>query len=99
MKNRIEGCKSKKVSRPAKEILIKTAAQSLPVFAINVFLLPMEITKDIEKMLAKFWWNTSQSSNHSINWMAWDRMTQHKHMGGLSFINFRDFNIAMLGKQ
>lgn len=99
VKRCIEGWKLKKLSRPAKEILVKTVAQSLPVFAMSVFLLPMKITRDIEKLLARFWWNISQSSNHSIIWMAWDRMSLHKHMGGLSFRNFRDFNIAMLGKQ
>ncbi|XP_074374068.1 uncharacterized protein LOC141714448 [Apium graveolens] len=50
-------------------------------------------------MLAKFWWNASQSSNHSINWMAWDRMTQHKHMGDLKAQYYKDtsFLEAKLG--
>ncbi|KAL8112547.1 hypothetical protein AgCh_020026 [Apium graveolens] len=99
VKSKIQSWIPKKLSRPAKEILIKTAAQSLPAFAMNVFLLPMEITKDIEKMLAKLWWNNSESSNNAINWMSWDRLTAHKHAGGLGFRNFRDFNLAMLGKQ
>lgn len=31
--------------------------------------------------------------------MTWERMTRHKHSGGLGFRNFREFNLAMLGKQ
>lgn len=31
--------------------------------------------------------------------MSWDRMAKHKTAGGMGFRNFRDFNIAMLGKQ
>ena len=99
VQNRIQSWRPKKFSKPTKEILIKTATQSLPVFAMNVFLLPIEITKEIEKMLANFWWSSTDSGGRTINWMAWDRMTKHKHSGGLGFRSFRDFNLAMLGKQ
>lgn len=88
---------AKKLSRRAKEVLIKIVAQSLPGYAMNVFLLPMEITKEIESLLTKFWWSTSESYNSRINWMAWDRITRHKRSGGLGFINFRKFNLTMLG--
>ncbi|KAL8116144.1 hypothetical protein AgCh_022590 [Apium graveolens] len=53
----------KKVSRPAKEMLIKT------------------------------------TNNSKITWMAWERMSKHKHAGGLGFKSLRDVNLAMLGKQ
>lgn len=31
--------------------------------------------------------------------MTWDRMAKHKTAGGIGFKNFRDFNLAKLGKQ
>lgn len=31
--------------------------------------------------------------------MSWDRLSKHKHAGGLGFRNFRDFNLVMPGKQ
>ncbi|KAL8157814.1 hypothetical protein AgCh_002506 [Apium graveolens] len=89
----------KHVSRSGKEILIKSVAQTLPTYAMNVFLLPLDITRDIEKCLSKFWWNTDQPQKSQIKWMSWDRMSKHKTRGGLGFRNFRDFNIAMLEKQ
>lgn len=87
------------ISRAGKEILVKQVAQTLPVYAMNVFLLPLEITRNIEKSLPRFWWRSSQSNASKLNWMSWDRMTKHKNAGGMGFRHFRDFNIAMLGKQ
>lgn len=66
---------------------------------INVFLLPLTVTQEMEKDMTKFFWNTSRNSSTSIHWMAWDRMSRHKSAGGLGFKCLRDFNLAMLGKQ
>ncbi|KAL8122327.1 hypothetical protein AgCh_018896 [Apium graveolens] len=55
-----------------------------------------EITRDIEKSISKFWWNSSQASTSKISWISWERMAKHKSAGGMGFRNFRDFNIAML---
>lgn len=87
------------ISRACKETLVKSVVQSLPAYAMNVFLLPLEITREIERSLTKFWWDSSQSHSAKINWMSWNRMAKHKNVGGLGFQNFRDFNISMLGKQ
>ncbi|KAL8119408.1 hypothetical protein AgCh_016796 [Apium graveolens] len=99
VKASIQSWNEKKISRPAKEILIKMVAQTLPSYAMNVFLLPVDLTKDIENCMAKFFWNSSQNSNSKIGWMSWERMTKHKYSGGLGFRCLRDSNIAMLGKQ
>ncbi|XP_074347096.1 putative mitochondrial protein AtMg00310 [Apium graveolens] len=87
------------ISRAGKEILVKQVAQALPVYAMNVFLLPQEITTSIEKCLMKYWWSSGQTNNSKVIWMNWDRLSKHKSTGGMGFRNFRDFNIVMLGKQ
>lgn len=66
---------------------------------MNVFLLPIKIIRDIEKSLAKYWWNIGNSNNSGMIWMSWERLAKHKDAGGLGFRNFRDFNLAMSGKQ
>lgn len=99
MKERIRSWDSRViVSKSGKEVLIKSAAQSLPVFAMSVFLLPVEIIKDIERSLAKYWWKTTKNREKAIHWMSWDRLANNKDVGGMGFRNFRDFNMAMLGK-
>lgn len=99
VKTRIQSWDGKFIARAGKETLIKSVAQALPTYAMNVFLLPVEITKDIERSLTKYWWDTGQSNGSRISWMSWDRMTKHKNAGGLGFRDFKDFNLAMLGKQ
>uniref|UniRef100_A0A803PEE1 Reverse transcriptase domain-containing protein n=1 Tax=Cannabis sativa TaxID=3483 RepID=A0A803PEE1_CANSA len=99
VRKRLQGWEAKILSRAGKEILIKTVAQSLPNYAMSVFLLPVEIGKDIECQMANFWWKTSSRGNKGINWMSWDRMCKHKSVGGMGFRNLRDFNLALLGKQ
>lgn len=96
---RIKSWGGKYISRSGKEVLIKTVAQALPTYAMNVFLLPLEITKSIEKTLAQYWWKTSQEKQSNLIWMNWERMSRHKCSGGMGFRDFRDFNLEMLGKQ
>lgn len=96
---RIISWDGKYISRAGKELLVKSVAQALPSYAMSVFLLPLEITRDIERSLSKFWWNTTQTHNSQLGWMSWEHMAKHNNAGGLGFRNFRDFNIAMLGKQ
>lgn len=42
------------LSRSGKEILLKCVAQSLPTNAMNVFLLPLELCSDLEKIMNGF---------------------------------------------
>ncbi|KAL8098349.1 hypothetical protein AgCh_031202 [Apium graveolens] len=83
VKNSIKSWNEKKIFKPAKEILIKTVAQTLPSYAMSIFLLPIEIIRNIEKDMARFFWTSNQKSKSKINWMAWERMTKHKHADSL----------------
>ena len=52
--NYITGTKS--LSRAGKEVLLKTVAQALPTYTMNVLLLLIGVCRDIEKMFNSFWW-------------------------------------------
>lgn len=99
MRNRVQSWKEGWVSQARKEILIKNVAQGMPIYAMSMFLLPQEIIKDFERSLSRYWWGIKENTNSGISWMSWERLSKHKVAGGVGFRYFRDFNLALLGKQ
>ncbi|KAM6553480.1 hypothetical protein CsatB_014242 [Cannabis sativa] len=97
--NRLNSWNGKFLSRAGKEVLLKSVIQSLPTYAMSVFLLPLETCHEIEKLMDNFWWKTSSAKGQGIIWMSWDRMAIPKHSGGMGFCHLHDFNLAMLAKQ
>ena len=90
----------KMLSRAGKEILLKTVAQAMPNYAINVYLIPLDLCKELEIMTNSFWWGSKRHGGGSgINWMKWERLCKPKDFGGIGFKQLHLFNIAMLGKQ
>lgn len=56
IRERIQSWEGKFLSKAGKELLLKTLAQSLPRYAMNVFLLPLEMCREMEQMMCKYWW-------------------------------------------
>lgn len=63
MTKRIQGWEGRWLSKGGKEILIKSVAQTLPSYAMNVFLMSLEITKDIERTLPNIGGTRVQSNS------------------------------------
>lgn len=74
-------------------------AQALSNYAMSVFLLPMDISRDIERTTNKYWCSSSSKQTKGIHWQSWDRICKPKAVGGLGFRSLYDFNLALLGKQ
>ncbi|XP_030479434.1 uncharacterized protein LOC115696684 [Cannabis sativa] len=97
--SRINSWDGKFLSYAGKEILLKTVIQSLPTYAMSVFLLPIGTCNEIEKLMASFWWKTKSSNGRGIIWMSWERLATPKEEGGMGFRHLHDFNLVMLAKQ
>lgn len=95
---KLQGWKSKPISRAGKVTLLKTAAQSIPNFWMNLMLIPPDICNAIQRMMNGYWWE-SGSEKKGIRWMKWERMCTSKEEGGLGFRELKQFNLAMLAKQ
>lgn len=95
---RLQGWKSKSISRAGKSIVIKNVAQSISSYCMSCFLVPKSFCQELERMLNKYWWCTSSNDRRGISWLSWDSMSSSKSKGGMSFRNLYGFNIALLGK-
>ncbi|XP_060959275.1 uncharacterized protein LOC133030519 [Cannabis sativa] len=85
------------LSKAGKELL-KIVAQAIPNHAMSVFLFPLKTCKAIESVMSKYWWQSSKQSR-GVSWLSWNKLCNHKNVGGLGFKDLRQYNIALLGKQ
>lgn len=60
VKSKLCGWSSKAISTGGKYMLLKTAAQSIPIFVMNLFLLPNEVCEKLEVQMNGFLWGHGQ---------------------------------------
>ena len=70
----------------------------MPNYAMNVYLLPLDLCRELEIMMNSFWWGNKRNGGGGINWLRWDLLCKPKEFGGIGFKQLHTFNIAMLGK-
>lgn len=95
---KIQGWKERMLSMAGKEILIKTVAQSVPIYAMACFDLTKSLCDQMSTIICKYWWSQMDKENR-IRWISWDKLSLRKRDGGLGFRDLYAFNLAMLARQ
>ncbi|KAL9660376.1 hypothetical protein QQ045_025189 [Rhodiola kirilowii] len=89
--------KHKLLSTAGREVLIKSVLQSIPVYAMSVFKIPVSLCRKLVAEVMKFWWHNNKA--RGIHWVKAETLFKEKVNGGLGFRNFQLMNMALLSKQ
>jgi hypothetical protein len=92
---RLNNWKAKFLSLAGKEILLKAVVQAIPTYSMNVFLLPVSLCKELNRLMQKFWWG-HLANDSKIHWMSWTKLGRSKTAGGLGFRDLVMSNKALL---
>lgn len=84
------------MSKARRLVLLKSVVQSI---LASIYLLPVSLTDELEKMMSSFWWGLNKGEKKGINWLRCDRMIARKEDGDLGFQSLHGFNMAILEKQ
>jgi hypothetical protein len=66
---KLKGWKEKCLSRAGKETLIKAVAQAIPNYIMSCYKIPEGCCNNIESMLSKFWWGSSENQR-KVHWLS-----------------------------
>lgn len=98
IKQHLSSWGSRILPRARKEVLLKSAALSMPNYLMSVYLLPKDLCAELERMINSFWWGNG-SDEKGIQWKSWERMSVPKMVGGMGFRRLHEFNLALIAKQ
>lgn len=81
LQKQLQGWYAKIFSLGGKEVLLKSVAMELPVYAMSYFKLTKNQCKKITSAMIQFWWNSCEGKR-KIAWVSWNKLWQSKKDGG-----------------
>ncbi|GJN40880.1 hypothetical protein PR202_gn00295 [Eleusine coracana subsp. coracana] len=66
----------------AREVLLKSVAQSIPTYSMSFFKLPAKLCQRITSYISNYWWGSS-IDNHKIHWLKWSKLERGEWAFGI----------------
>uniref|UniRef100_A0A803NG99 Reverse transcriptase domain-containing protein n=1 Tax=Cannabis sativa TaxID=3483 RepID=A0A803NG99_CANSA len=79
-----------------KEVLLKAVVQSIPTYAMSCFKLSTKFCKEIDTMMAQFWWGTTYDKKRT-HWKKWKFLCTSKMEGGSVLSDIRFLSASSAG--
>lgn len=83
VQNKMNGWQNRLLSRAGKITLIKLVVQTIPIYTMSTFKIPITICKSLDSMLRNFWWGMKLRATRSFALKAWAEICQPKEYGGM----------------
>ncbi|GMI89923.1 hypothetical protein like AT3G24255 [Hibiscus trionum] len=97
IKEKLSGWASRTLSLAGRVTLAKFVLSAIPVYFIQTSLLPKRICAEIEKLIRKFIWGSTENASKA-SLVNWESICQPLDHGGLGFRRIHDFNVAFVLK-
>ncbi|KAJ4788160.1 RNA-directed DNA polymerase (reverse transcriptase)-related family protein [Rhynchospora pubera] len=97
MKEKLAGWKSNMLSHAGRLVLIKSVLMTMPVYYMSLEMLPRGVIKDINKLMAKFFWGKTNQTRY-LSLIAWKNVCKPVEKGGLGVKHLQSFGEALFMK-
>ncbi|KAJ9560832.1 hypothetical protein OSB04_005992 [Centaurea solstitialis] len=98
IKKRVSDWKNKSLSFAGRLQLINSVLSSISVYWASLFLLPVSVVKEIEKLMRRFLWSSGDAIKGKAK-VSWKEVCLPKGKGGLGIKSLKCWNKALLAKQ
>ena len=71
---------SKHLSRVGKMVMLRSVLATIPSHAMSCFKLPQTLCAQIQSLLTRFWWDSTQDKR-KMSWISWKKMAKPKKTG------------------
>ncbi|KAJ0758378.1 putative reverse transcriptase zinc-binding domain-containing protein [Helianthus annuus] len=95
--SRLSSWKSKSLSIGGRVVLLKSVLESLPIYFFSIFKVPVKVVEKLESLMRNFLWGGSEEVK-KMHWVAWDKVSLPKKLGGLGIWKLSLVNKALLSK-
>ncbi|XP_027086667.1 uncharacterized protein [Coffea arabica] len=85
------------VATQGKEVMLKSVTMAMPTYMMSCFKLPKKICKEINAVMANYWWGEANGKN-KLHWRSWSKISLDRKDGGLGFKDLATFNASLLDK-
>lgn len=97
LQQKLTGWKAKNLSLARRITLCKAVLSTIPLYSMQVAVIPKHTCKEIEKICRRFIWG-QQDGRDKIHLINWTRLCQPKEEGGLGIKKMKTMNKAFVMK-